>query len=816
MTRTIHTLCAAALLLAATACEDTLQTAAPTPGNGPTLTLRIDNEEEGAQTRTDLANADPTNNVQSVRILIFRGGTEADNYNDATYVGEETISEEEWPEETTRYEYTLKSAFVDGQTYTLLGVGMDDTFSDTYAIDQNETLDETYARLKEGKTPARCEFFTGTVSFTQAGKNTQIDDLHLRRRVAGAMLYVNEIPQELTESSDNSTYRVTSARLVLGTPQKSSVLLKRDFAKKDWQEPDGQTQMSDDSKTLATIDFENNLTYTPGKDFYMDSETGKPATGYAGFYLLPLNKTEDTHTFTVQLWGKKDNLDGTFGEETPLSKQFIVENRSESNATAFDIRSNYIYCIGKLSPEQGIDAPISLSGEALYVEVQKWQKVETGHDFGPARVQAVFDDKENERQNCMSHWYTINLLPPAEMIQPSVTEITVTVDDKEIPDDVTDEYDRRCNYHWLFLRTTTDKADDTEATKLADSYQKSLTLYTRQGDEESFAGPITLPKIEVFMEDYARPRTSGYGWEPDATNGGYKASELNEKITKNITEDVRRMNLILSTSIDYNGVKTTRTDTMTIEQYNTITVAYTKEIDNTPYTAFCGFNREDLVNQEPGLISDEYLFEWGYGSDLQYNTAIYDEGGIGSNKYATGSTEDGGWNVQYITIQATWKDDWLDTAPNKAQYVCYEMGETLEPTGGYRIQETTNIREYGVSNDEGKFTPGWYLPAELEMEGLMMLTAACSNIGYKEDDYNHRNEVTNIQYNSRWYWTSTTDGHAAEGERFSIIGYQYTYSKENDEYTYLRQPWSRREQNRCYIRQARHFAEDMPGWPTGQ
>ena len=80
MKRTIHTLCAAALLLAATACEDTLQTEGPAAtGDGPTLTLRIDNEEEGAQTRSDLANADPTNNVRSVLILIFHGGTEADN-----------------------------------------------------------------------------------------------------------------------------------------------------------------------------------------------------------------------------------------------------------------------------------------------------------------------------------------------------------------------------------------------------------------------------------------------------------------------------------------------------------------------------------------------------------------------------------------------------------------------------------------------------------------------------------------------------------------------------------------------------------------
>ena len=611
MKRTIHTLCTAALLLAATACEDTLQTEGPAAtGDGPTLTLRIDNEEEGAQTRTYLENADPTNNVQSVRILIFQGGTEADNYNNATYVSEETITEKEWPEETTRYEYTLKSAFVDGQTYTLLGVGMDDKFSDTYAIDQNKTLGETYARLKEEATPAQCEFFTGTVSFTQAGKNTQIDDLHLRRRVAGAMLYVKEIPQ-LVDGK-----RVTSVKLELGTPQNGTVLLKRDFAKKDWREPEGQTPMAETSKVLATIDL-SGYAYRDGQDFYTDSED-KPATGYAGVYLLPLNKTEGTPTFTVRLYGK-DLADAgagngeVTGEETKLSKQFIVENRNESNATAFDIRSNYIYCIGKLSPEQGIDAPISLSGEALYVEVQEWQKVETGHDFGPARVQAVFDDTENPIYDCINQTFKVKILPPLSTIRDNISSITLTVDgttyvlDKEgktvpideDPDLTEDEKELYSN--WLYIKQEGEETPDNDAT-----YDNSLSGLEQVLTTDDSEGTY----VTFFISDYARPRTS-WGWKvQDLQPGEYSYQGGYENLIDN---DIRTTDVILSTYLE--GNITPRKDTLHVRQYNTITVYYNPQDGNNQWTE-CGFRRYDLTAENSQGTA------WGYNESL--NSAVYD------------------------------------------------------------------------------------------------------------------------------------------------------------------------------------------------
>ena len=767
MTRAIHTLCAAALLLAATACEDTLQTVAPNPGNGPTLTLCIDNDEEGAQTRTDLTNADPTNNLWAVKILIFQG--EGD---DATYVNEEEIA---WSQGTTRYEYSLKSAFVDGQTYTLLGVGMDDQFNTTYDIDKNQTLGKTYARLKKNATPAQCEFFTGTVTFTQTGKSTQIDDLHLKRRVAGVMLYVNEIPQELTEP-DGSTYRVTSARLVLGAPQKSSVLLKRDFAKKDWREPDGQEEMeSTNPEILATINFEETLTYTSGADFYMDSDDN-PATAYAGVYMLPLNKLDDEqnyHTFTVELYGKKLEGSEPTGEESKLSKEFIVENRSEENApTAFDIRSNYIYCIGKRS--QGIDAPISLSGQALYVEVQEWQKVETGHDFGPARVQAVFDDKDNPIHNCINEEFPIKILLPLSTIQSDVTKITINVNEESYvsyqPGIATVE-EEEFYKSWLYIK-------DPEG---GNTYSQGT--YTLFDSEKAAAAGKTIAdmpqELTVFIKDYARPRPN-WGW-----HGGTWAPAGKE--VDYINNDVRYVDIILSTYITRNGKDLLpRMDTLRITQYNTITVNYKAEEDKEVYEVYCGFSRED-VKKDDGT---EFYDGWGYWS--QNNVDIYYGLNEGDNILGIGSKDNGSYNLEHIRFRS---GAWMGSAPQIAHHtISHITDETMQSSPAN-------------TNDDNRTNIGWYLPAEFELEGFTIMCGK-AELGDKQDE--DKFEMKKYQ----GYWCSTLPGGADKlGIFYRHPNLTGTVDNRGDEdwercsgYSRVKNTQGTAE-NPCYLRSARKFPE---------
>ena len=740
MTRTIHTLCAAALLLAATACEDTLQTAAPNPGNGPTITLCIDNDEEGAQTRTNLTNADPTNNVQAVRILIFQGGTEANNYNDATYVDEEDIADGVWPgPEVTRYEYTLNYAFVDGQTYTLLGVGMDDKFSDTYAIDQNKTLGETYARLKEEATPAQCEFFTGTVSFTQAGKNTQIDDLHLRRRVAGAMLYVKEIPQELVEN-DGNTYRVTSVRLYLGSAQNTSVRLKRS---EEGREPDGQTPGDEASKLLTSVTVPDGI-YDAQNDFYKDGNA--PLTLYSGVYMLPLNRTENTPTFTVQLWGKQDNKDGTLAdEEQALSKTFVVENRSEGSATSFDIRSNYIYCIGKKS--QNTDQPISLGNDHILLEVRPWKEITPNVDFDEARIQAIFDpdfDEEKYRFNCINGTFTVRVLPSLFQDRWTLTiPNTTTAYDKDFTQtEFTTAGDNPTMTHWLYILT-----DD--AGHLSKTGTKAETTYQCTLEEAQNGAEVTF-----VMLDYAVYRPWGWvnhQWQPTP-----------DDITR-INNDVRSIEIMLQTDRQITGEDGNRTtspryDYLPITQYNTITVDFTHQDKyNDDYgdetgPAICGFSRIDLgdrfvpyptetsiVENDPAVSDESSIhfptktgsyksFGFGWWSTYPGSTGL----GLYRENNGRGSRTDGASNIKELGKKRnsdTWAGIWNGCASQECEV-------------RFRRVEGEQLEEAQLDGDQTT-DACWYLPAQFEMEGLFYAAFQQANM-----------PNTNLAEKTD-YWTST-------------------------------------------------------------
>ena len=552
------------LLLLLAACEDTLQNSLPATGDGLPVTLTLDSREESAATRTGLVSADPTHQVQQVEILIFEGGND-----DAQWIDTETIKE--WPKDKSSFTYTLQYPFVEGHSYTLLGVGKDTEFNSTYDIDEEKTLGKTYARLQANQSPAQCEFFTGTVTFTHEGRSTQIDDLTMRRRVAGVMLYVTEIPQEVDGK------RVTSVRLELGSNQKSSVLLKRDFTNPEWREPTGQEELTG-SQTLAQIDL-SGYTYIEGQDFYMEDD--KPATRYAGVYMLPLNKTENVNTFTVKLYGKEVDGEGNLTGTEETVKTFTVTNHN-TNSTTFDIRSNYIYCIGKKG--EGIDEPISLSGDPIYLDVTEWTTIETNNPtFESARVQALFDDTDNPIHNCMNEEITIKILPPLETIKRYVTKIKLDIlpntyalndngettlihEDNGLSDNAKNYYS-----NWLYVKQSNN------------TYTKEYILYDGTGNIDDMTTNLTL-----FLRDYARFRS--WGWaEPNSLQDNQYSWVGTKEDIERINRDFRYTDILLTTHIEWDknnnniieeNEKSDRTDTLRIHQYNTITVNYRNMGDN--------------------------------------------------------------------------------------------------------------------------------------------------------------------------------------------------------------------------------------------
>ena len=181
-------------------------------------------------------------------------------------------------------------------------------------------------------------------------------------------------------TNNTTNCRTTAIRLRLGEKdnvplqQNKSVTLYRDLEDEDWTEPDTPTQQTlEGSNVLTTIDI-SSWTYTPNKECYMETIDGveqiKKSTP-TGLYILPLPPDGSTPTLQVDIVGKADS-DGNGtpdeGAQEEVLKTLTVQNMSETGQpTAFSLRSNYIYSIGKYNLDQDIDQPISLLGEAIAV-----------------------------------------------------------------------------------------------------------------------------------------------------------------------------------------------------------------------------------------------------------------------------------------------------------------------------------------------------------------------------------------------------------------------------------------------------------------
>ena len=812
----IHTLLPAALLLlAATACEDTLTAPALPAGNGdgPTQTHARDNNEDNARTRSTLTNGAPVNHVETVRILVFKGGTEAQNYTDATYEGEEVYTDNttkaiSWPqaaekdqEKPDKITYQMNYAFVEGETYTLLGVGQDDKFAETYDIDLTEgttTLANAYAKLKsdEGKSKtdiAQCDFYTGTTTFTHEGKNTHIDDLLMKRRVAGVLLYVTEIPQKQTENDGD--YRVTSIKLELGAKQNSSVRLQRDFENPEWTEPTGQTALTGENDNIvAEITGLEDWTWTEDADFYMEENNIK--TALTGVYMLPLNATENTSTFTVKMYGKKLQSDATNGttegEETVLSKSFTVEQRNAegTSVTSFPIRSNYLYSIGKYNPNEGVDEPISLSGSPIYLEVLPFQPLDVSHDFGEARVQALFNPGFNEETkifNCMNTTISVEILPPLTTIRDRVKSININIDYNKTYA-INDNGERK-----LLSDIINEKYEsDALLTSIQNHYQQWIHMKNADGEytnnlditkqvlENTENEPI---KIEFLIRDYAMPRE--WGWDINQELPWTGSSDNSNAIAK-IMDDIRDIEILMTTNLkwdsDGDGIEdksSDRTDVLHISQYNTITVHY-KNTEHPDDIAYCGFSREDLYDGTNEYYEDPYLFDWGFQGSNNYN--IYT---ANAPHVQEGSRNNGSIDLKWIggLVTTNWEVSWPSSAAAKAQYpfrICQTDG-TIEPDYGDKEPISANVTY------NNRITNCWYLPAMYELEGLMVMGANNSN-------------PANLKFD-QFYWSSTCE------DSYETTAYACKTSPQNGyESEYLTR--SNDNKQNAYIRQARQFPEE--------
>lgn len=286
---------------------------------------------------------------------------------------------------------------VGSQTSSLLN---DPDNPDNTEDDQPEDLTPGSTISMNGD-PATAELFAGWEEFVFEEDNINIVEVVLKRRVAGILCYLTDVP--LKVNYDGKEQYVTGIRLCLASPAATSISLCR---------KEGNPTEIEDFGTLeengGTIPFESlegnkvttlayyqlpyeeqNYDITNTKETFQ--EGGETANYLMGVYMLPVKCTGEEILF-VQLMIQDDEPTGNQGLATGLylpdgvynfkvgqpGPKFIVKE-SNSGRKDFDIRPNYIYHIG--NKDDDTDEPVSLLGQELQVEAKVWEDEEIPVEF---------------------------------------------------------------------------------------------------------------------------------------------------------------------------------------------------------------------------------------------------------------------------------------------------------------------------------------------------------------------------------------------------------------------------------------------------
>ena len=380
---------------------------------GITLTLTSGNME----TRTNLTSTAATQNVESVYIALYKGNDE-----NATFVAAQDFG---WEESSlTSYEKQTKTLKFDnlvaGAEYILLAVGLDADSKSTYGFDSEtdlknalneKNLAEAKATLATNKTSediATSELFAGWNTFTYEPDIENKVEIEMKRRVAGVLCYLKDIPSTITKS--DGTYTVTKVQLRLFTNQNSAIRLARKEKGENnigLQEDFGETQL-ENSDILMSYNLKGFSSKDGFYEIHVTDNTRLPNTILMGAYMLPIEYSPDKNnksTLTLEVWGTNDNQgSGVSPEEVCIQSFPVLQNglSSDNDAEKYSIYPNYIYHIGQKPDNNSTegDYPESLAGEKITVTAKEWDNKEVNVEFPTVPVEVFMElwNAENTMQ----------------------------------------------------------------------------------------------------------------------------------------------------------------------------------------------------------------------------------------------------------------------------------------------------------------------------------------------------------------------------------------------------------------------------------
>ena len=280
-------------------------------------------------------------------------------------------------------------------TYRVLCIGFDEASKTCYGLQNGSsltlsgTLAEAYAKLSNKEFGG--ELFAGWTEFEFEPDNINIAEVELKRRVAGVLCYVNDIPTTITEAGE--TYNINTIRLCLNTKANDAIHLCRlDDRTKDFGTSNGifteeKTILAEYKIPEEIIKKHQGEVQGQGKEIFEGNlgqfeDTNvriKEGSVLLGAYLIPIKHVEGKATLSVELLGKDENgnekLAKTFNAVRSDDPDGQLTDESgatidSQNTTSYDILPNYIYHIG--NKDDDIDEPMSLLGQKITVVPKEW------------------------------------------------------------------------------------------------------------------------------------------------------------------------------------------------------------------------------------------------------------------------------------------------------------------------------------------------------------------------------------------------------------------------------------------------------------
>ena len=659
--------------LALGSCKDEIPGSDNPNIGGITLTLTSGNME----TRTNLTSTAATQNVDTVYIALYKVNEDG-VYDNATFVAARNF---DWSNESSLTSYEKQTQIfkfedlVSGE-YVILAVGLDADSRTTYFTDLsdfenklNSTNANTLANAKaiaaNAASIATSELFAGWNTFTYEPDIENKVEVEMKRRVAGVLCYLKDIPSTITKS--DGTYIVTKVQLRLFANQNSAIRLARKEKGENnigLQEDFGETQLEN-----SDILMSYNLKGFSSKDgFYeipVTDNTRLPNTILMGAYMLPIEYSPDENnksTLTLEVWGTNDNLaSGASPEEVCIQSFPVLQNglSSGNDAEKYSIYSNYIYHIGQKPDNNSTegDYPESLAGEKITVTAKEWDNEEVNVEFPTVPVEVFMElwNAENTMQYETSK-YIFDCIG---------TEAILKVQNSLL--------------HTPWILTIVGDGVYIRSKDMVNGVYTYSKEYKCTDEEANSTDMIEIP---VLITDYA---------------------VYNDYSTISLENDIRTTTLYMSAqdnSATFQPIE--------VKQYNAVNVQFEdKEINQKVCRGFSRFNWGTIRNSIGEVISNGVPHNWGY-KIMGEHTII---GGIPSD-----------YDGENNCIEAKNTADYAGSGTDR--YLAF-YGSNADHSDASLMYKSLKEMCVGEDNQINRGTY-WYLPSFYEVE--YFLNYAISNI----------------------------------------------------------------------------------------